>query len=135
MTEQIETKDAKGAIRDSREKQDKEDCTYQRSDLRPQRRPVDHAQQPIQSAQERCRRAKVVNLTWHDWRHQAASRWRREGKDAKVAMRALGHKSVAMYLRYTHVQDTGVAETFGTAQKTRRFYGGFTTKKSSGKKR
>jgi integrase len=76
-----------------------------------------------------CKRSHASDFTWHDWAASGIDGWRQDGKDAKIAMRALGHKSVAMYLKYTHVQDSDVAETFGTGPKTSRFYNRFTREK------
>jgi len=47
--------------------------------------------------------AGVEDFRWHDLRHTAATRWRRQGADLALVMDMLGHASIASTVRYAHV--------------------------------
>ncbi len=46
-----------------------------------------------------CRRARIVNLRIHDFRHMASTNFRRAGVDTATAMKIVGHKSERMHRR------------------------------------
>jgi site-specific recombinase XerD len=57
------------------------------------------------------REAGVWNLRWHDLsRHTAGSRLAADGANQKVIQEVLGHSSLAMSARYTHLSKGHVAE-------------------------
>ena len=47
--------------------------------------------------------AKLENFHWHDLRHTFASRLAMEGAGIRAIQEALGHKSIAMTVRYSHL--------------------------------
>ena len=47
--------------------------------------------------------AKIDNFHWHDLRHTFASRLAMEGAGIRAIQEALGHKSIAMTVRYSHL--------------------------------
>jgi Phage integrase family len=49
------------------------------------------------------RRAKITNLRFHDLRHTFASWLAQKGRPLKEIQEALGHKSLAMTMRYAHL--------------------------------
>jgi len=49
------------------------------------------------------RDAKIVNFTWHDLRHTFASRLVMAGVDIRNVQELLGHKSITMTMRYSHL--------------------------------
>src|SRR4030095_6318626 len=49
------------------------------------------------------RRAKITNLRFHDLRHTFASWVAKKGRPLKEIQEALGHKSLAMTMRYAHL--------------------------------
>jgi integrase len=50
-----------------------------------------------------CKLAKVENVTWHTLRHTFASRLVMAGVDLKTVQELMGHKSIAMTARYSHL--------------------------------
>lgn len=60
---------------------------------------------------QRARRAAgVKNFRFHDLRHTFASRVRRGGAGLDVIARLLGHATIAMSARYTHLDDAALAD-------------------------
>jgi integrase len=59
------------------------------------------------------KRAKIADFRFHDYRHSAKTEWSRRGVHVDVAMKAAGHKSVAMHQRYVNLKPGDVAEAFG----------------------
>lgn len=51
------------------------------------------------------RRADLENFRWHDLRHDCASRMAASGASLLDIQFVLGHKTPAMSLRYTHMND------------------------------
>jgi integrase len=52
-------------------------------------------------------------IHFHDLRHTFASRWVMKGGDLFKLQKILGHKSMAMTLRYAHLQPSAFAEDYG----------------------
>jgi integrase len=50
-----------------------------------------------------CRRAGVTDMTFHDLRHTFASRLVMAGVDLPTVKELMGHKSIAMTMRYAHL--------------------------------
>jgi len=59
------------------------------------------------------RQTGVKDFRFHDYRHVAQTRWARQGVHVDVAMKAAGHKSVAMHQRYVNLKPGDVAAAFG----------------------
>jgi integrase len=53
-----------------------------------------------------CKKAKIVNLRFHDLRYCAATNLRRAGVDTTTAMQIIGHKSPLMWKRYNSVAES-----------------------------
>ena len=51
-----------------------------------------------------CRRAGIVGLRIHDFRHTASTNLRRAGVDTATAMKIVGHKSDRMHRRYNTIE-------------------------------
>lgn len=51
-----------------------------------------------------CRRAKIVGIRWHDLRHTFASWFVQSGGDLYHLSRILGHSTVQMTTRYSHLR-------------------------------
>jgi len=49
-----------------------------------------------------CRKAGLVDVTWHTFRHTFASRLIRNGADLVTVKELLGHSSVTVTMRYAH---------------------------------
>ena len=52
-----------------------------------------------------CRLAGIINLRFHDLRHAAATRLAEAGADAFTIAAILGHSTIQMSARYTHIAD------------------------------
>jgi len=52
-----------------------------------------------------CKRAKIEDFHMHDCRHTAASHLIMTGVDVRTVAEILGHKTLAMVMRYTHLLD------------------------------
>jgi integrase len=50
-----------------------------------------------------CRRAGLTDVTFHDLRHTFASRLVMAGVDLPTVQALMGHKTIAMTMRYTHL--------------------------------
>jgi site-specific recombinase XerD len=50
-----------------------------------------------------CNKAKIFDLTFHDLRHTFASHLVMAGVDLTTVSRLMGHKSLTMTLRYSHL--------------------------------
>ena len=57
-------------------------------------------------------RAGVTDMVIHDFRHTAITRWASLGMPQEIAMKASGHKSLAMHYRYVNLQEKHVKEAF-----------------------
>jgi integrase len=71
--------------------------------------------------EDSVRLAKIENFRWHDLRHTFASRLVRKGVPLPVVQTLLGHKSIHMTMRYSHLAPNDLAEAVGkldTATKT-----------------
>jgi hypothetical protein len=47
--------------------------------------------------------AKLADFTWHDLRHTFASRLVMAGVDIRTVQELMGHKSISMTMRYSHL--------------------------------
>lgn len=52
---------------------------------------------------EACDAAKVANFRWHDLRHTFASRLVMAGADIRAVQELLGHASIVMTMKYSHL--------------------------------
>ena len=55
----------------------------------------------------------IVNLRWHDLRHEAASRFFEKGLHPLEVASITGHKSLTMLRRYTHLQPEALVAKLG----------------------
>ena len=60
-----------------------------------------------------CKAAGVVDLHYHDLRHEATSRLFELGLDIMQASAITGHKTLAMLKRYTHLSPDDLADKLG----------------------
>jgi integrase len=60
------------------------------------------------------KRAGIENFTWHSLRHSAASFLIMSGVDLRTVAELLGHKSIAMTQRYTHLAPTHLSDAVKT---------------------
>lgn len=58
-----------------------------------------------ESFEEAVRRANIEDFHMHDLRHTAASYMIMNGVDLRTVADILGHKTIAMTMRYTHLLD------------------------------
>ena len=61
----------------------------------------------------RMKELKIVNLTWHDLRHEAASRLFEKGLHPMQVASITGHKNLNMLRRYTHLRAEDLAVLLG----------------------
>jgi len=52
-----------------------------------------------------CKKAKIEDFWFHDFRHTCITNWRRKGVDFITIMKATGHKTLSMFHRYNAVGD------------------------------
>ena len=52
-----------------------------------------------------CKAAQVVDFRWHDLRHSAASALLLSGASIREIADVLGHRTLAMVMRYSHIAD------------------------------
>ncbi len=69
---------------------------------------------PISQAFERvCKAAGITGLTFHDLRHEAASRLSEKGFGAMEVAAITGHKTMQMVKRYTHFRAENLVGRLG----------------------
>ena len=56
------------------------------------------------------RKANIPDMTWHDLRHTCASRLVMAGVDLRTVQEILGHKTLAMTQRYSHLSADHLSE-------------------------
>jgi integrase len=61
-----------------------------------------------------------LDLTWHDLRHECASRWLEDGLDVREIQVLLGHAKLEITQRYLNVTDIGVVRSMRELWKRRR---------------
>jgi site-specific recombinase XerD len=54
--------------------------------------------------------AKIGDMHWHDLRHSFASRLVMSGVDLRTVQELMGHKTIAMTVRYSHLACTHLQE-------------------------
>jgi site-specific recombinase XerD len=60
--------------------------------------------------EEAVRLAEIENFRWHDLRHTFASRLVMAGVDLRTVQELMGHKTIAMTVRYSHLASTHLQE-------------------------
>jgi len=60
-----------------------------------------------------CKRAGIVDLRFHDLRHEATSRFFEKGLNVMQVQSITGHKSMQMLKRYTHLKAEDLAKLLG----------------------
>ncbi|MHB1532737.1 tyrosine-type recombinase/integrase [Acidithiobacillus sp.] len=60
-----------------------------------------------------CKRAGIDDLTFHDLRHEATSRFFEKGLNPMQAAAITGHKTLQMLKRYTHLKAEDLAKLLG----------------------
>jgi len=66
-----------------------------------------------QTFRKACADAGIVDFRFHDLRHTAASWLRMSGADIHTVAQLLGHKTIAMTARYSHLSPAFLGETIG----------------------
>ena len=61
------------------------------------------------------RKAEIENFRWHDLRHSCASYLVRQGVDIRLIAELLGHKSLQMSFRYSHLDKEHLKAAIGDA--------------------
>jgi integrase len=61
-----------------------------------------------------------LDLTWHDLRHECASRWLEDGLDVREIQVLLGHAKLEITQRYLNVTDVGVVRSMRELWRRRR---------------
>ena len=56
------------------------------------------------------KQAKIIDFHWHDLRHTFASRLTLAGVDLRTLQELMGHKTIKMTLRYSHLSPTHTLE-------------------------
>lgn len=57
-----------------------------------------------------CRDAGLTDLTFHDLRHTAITRWLEKGISPALAMKASGHSQTKTFMRYVNQSEKSIAE-------------------------
>jgi len=52
-----------------------------------------------------CKKAKIENFTFHNFRHTCINNWRKEGHDYFRIMAVSGHKTISVFKRYNLVDE------------------------------
>lgn len=63
-----------------------------------------------------CKRAKVLNFRFHDFRHNAATKFLRKNRNPKDLQHLLNHKDVQTSYRYAHTHNEDVVKTLKSIQ-------------------
>jgi integrase len=66
-----------------------------------------------QTFSKACREVGIVDFTFHDLRHTAASWMRMRGADIHTVAQVLGHKDLRMAARYQHLSPAFVSDAVG----------------------
>ena len=64
----------------------------------------------VHTFQRATEKAGIAGLTFHDLRHEAASRFFEQGFDLMEVAAITGHKSLSMLKRYTHLRASDIAK-------------------------
>jgi integrase len=67
----------------------------------------------VHAFQRACKRADIVDLRFHDLRHEAASRLFEAGFNPMEVATVTGHKTLQMLKRYTHLRAEDLAKRMG----------------------
>ena len=60
-----------------------------------------------------CKRLGIVDLNWHDLRHEAVTRLFEKGLTLPEVRLISGHKDIKMLLRYTHLKPSSLLDKLG----------------------
>ena len=88
--------------------------------------PAEKSEGPVDVSHRFSKFAKKVGLEdfrFHDLRHSAASAMARAGVPERQMQEVLGHKSVSMTKRYTHLRPSELEEAVATMGSTIKFTG------------
>lgn len=66
-----------------------------------------------QAFQRACKRVGIVDLRFHDLRHEATSRFFEKGLNTMEVSSITGHKTLTMLKRYTHLKASDLAKKLG----------------------